>query len=348
MSLVGPYVHHIDPIIGTIFGVHLWWYGLSYTTGFLSAYLFIKRNRDRIGISPRSVYDLTLLLMVGVLLGGRFVEIAFYEWPFYRTHIALIPAYWLGGMATHGLLFGGLIGIWLFSRYHDKPFLSVTDVLVIPAAIIMGLGRIGNFIDGQIVGSVTTVWWGVKFPDAEGFRHPVVLYDGLKNLLIVPILMLADRRPLPQGVRTGIFLFLYAFLRIFVDLFREYPTTLLGLATGQVLNILMSVLGLFLVLAPLVKSHAHADTAATPAANRQPDRLTRGFGWRRLSFAALLLFSLVIPSDWTQDIPARYGHRHAGLSYSAIYPRIPASPEAVQPQADSPHEPDQTLPPTPK
>ena len=333
MSLVGPYVHHIDPIIGTIFGVHLWWYGLSYTTGFLSAFLFIKRNRDRIGLSPRSVYDLTLLLMVGVLIGGRFVEIAFYEWPFYRAHIALIPAYWLGGMATHGLLFGGLIGIWLFSRYHGKPFLSLTDALVIPAAIIMGLGRIGNFIDGQIVGSVTTVWWGVKFPDAEGFRHPVVLYDGLKNLLIVPILMFADRRRLPLGVRTGIFLFLYAFLRIFVDMFREYPTTLLGLATGQVLNILMSLLGLVLVLAPLVKHRVLADTTATPVANRQQERMTGELGWRRLSFAALLLFSLVIPSDWTQDIPARYGHRHPGLSYSAIYPRIPASPEAVLPNA---------------
>ena len=333
MSLVGPYVHHIDPIIGTIFGVHLWWYGLSYTTGFLSAFLFIKRNRDRIGLSPRSVYDLTLLLMVGVLIGGRFVEIAFYEWPFYRAHIALIPAYWLGGMATHGLLFGGLIGIWLFSRYHGKPFLSVTDAIVIPAAIIMGLGRIGNFIDGQIVGSVTTGWWGVKFPDAEGFRHPVVLYDGLKNLLIVPILMFADRRRLPLGVRTGIFLFLYAFLRIFVDMFREYPTTLLGLATGQVLNILMSLLGLVLVLAPLVKHRVLADTSATPVANRQQERMTGELGWRRLSFAALLLFSLVIPSDWTQDIPARYGHRHPGLSYSAIYPRIPASPEAVPPNA---------------
>ena len=76
------------------------------------------------------------------------------------------------------------------------------------------------------------------------------LYDGLKNLLIVPILLYAGRQPLPQGVQTGIFLFLYAFLRIFVDVFREYPTTLLGLATGQVLNILLSILGLGLILIP--------------------------------------------------------------------------------------------------
>ena len=335
MSIVGPYVHRIDPIIGTILGVHLWWYGLSYSPGFLNAELFIKRRRGQLGLSTRTVYDLSLLLAVGVLLGGRFVEVVFYEWPFYREHLALIPAYWLGGMATHGLLLGGLIGVWVFSRLHGKPVLAVTDALAVPAAVIMGLGRIGNFIDGQIVGSVTTVWWAVKFPDAEGFRHPVVVYDGLKNLLIVPVLMYAGKRPLPQGVRTGIFLFLYAFLRIFVDVFREYPTTLLGLATGQVLNLLLSVLGLSLILVPSWMGRGRADAAVPRALNPQEDLPSEGLGWRPLAFAALLLFSLVLPSDWTQDVPARYGHRHAGLSYSPIYPRIAASPEPVQSKTDT-------------
>jgi len=240
MSFAGPFVHHIDPIIGTIFGVHLWWYGLSYTLGFLNAHLFVMRRRTRLGLSVPAVYDLSILLALGVLIGGRFVEVVFYEWPFYSNHVALIPAYWLGGMATHGLLFGGLVGVITFSRLHGRRFLTVTDALAIPAAAIMGIGRLGNFIDGQIVGSVTNVWWAFKFPDAEGFRHPVVLYDGLKNLLIIPVLWFAARRTPPTGVLTGIFLFLYAFLRIFVDLFREYPTSLLGLATGQVLNILIS------------------------------------------------------------------------------------------------------------
>ena len=335
MSIIGPYVHHIDPIIGTIFGVHLWWYGLSYTLGFLNAHLFINSRRCQLGLSARSGYNLSLLLAVGVLVGGRCAEVAFYEWPFYREHAALIPAYWLGGMATHGLLLGGLTGVWTFSRLHGMPFLGITDALAIPAAVIMGLGRIGNFIDGQIVGSVTTVWWAVKFPDAEGLRHPVVLYDGLKNLLIVPMLMYAGKRELPRGVRTGIFLFLYAFLRMFIDVFREYPTTLLGLATGQVLNILLSVLGLELILIPFWKSRGRT-AAAVPFAVHTPEGLpSEDLGWRRLSFASLLLFSLVIPSDWTQNVPARYGHRHEGLRYSAMYPRIAASPESARPTTDS-------------
>ncbi len=334
MPIVGPYNHRIDPIIGTIFGVHLWWYGLSYTLGFLNAHRSINRQRGRLGLSPRSVYSLSLLLALGVLLGGRLVEVAFYEWPFYREHLTLIPAYWLGGMATHGLLLGGLIGIWVFSRRHRTPFLEITDALAIPAAVIMGLGRIGNFIDGQIVGSMTTVWWAVKFPDAPGFRHPVVLYDGLKNLLIVPALMYVAKRQPPRGVRTGMFLFLYAFLRIFIDVFREYPTTLLGLATGQVLNILLSALGLGLILIPCWKCRRRSEGPAPLAVHTRDDLRSDGLGWRRLALAMVLLLSLVIPSDWTQDVPARYGQRHEGVRYSRIYPRIAASAKPVRVKKD--------------
>jgi len=331
MPFEGPYVHRIDPIIVTILGVHLWWYGASYALGFLNAHGCIRRKRRELGLSIRSVYSLSLFLAGGVLLGGRFVEVVFYEWPFYGEHPGLIPAYWLGGMATHGLLLGGLIGIWVFCRLERRRFLSITDALAIPAAVILGLGRIGNFIDGQIVGSVTTAWWGVKFPDAEGFRQPVVLYDGLKNLLIVPLLMAAEGRRLPEGARTGLFLFLYAFARIFVDMFREYPTTLLGWATGQVLNVLLSALGLGVALLSFWKrgEPRKATVLVSPAQDKpQPAGLT----WQRLSLAALLLFSLVLPSDWTQDVPSRYGHRHPGLEYSALYPRIDPSPPGIGPK----------------
>lgn len=335
MSILGPYVHRIDPIIATVCGVHLWWYGLSYTLGFLNAHLFVRRKRAALGLPLRSVYELSLLLAFGVLFGGRLVEVIFYEWPFYRDHAALIPAYWLGGMATHGLLFGGLLGVWAFSRLRGAPFLGITDALAIPAAVIMGLGRLGNFIDGQIVGSVTSVWWAVKFPDAEGFRHPVVLYDGLKNLLIVPVLICAARRQAPMGVQTGIFLFLYSFIRLFIDMFREYPTTLLGLATGQVLNLALSLLGLGLIAVCLRRSRGRTGGAAAEPAGLREEPPASGPGWRRQLFAALLLFSLVLPSDWTQDVPSRYGRRHAGLRYSAVYPRVATAPEPAAAKAGS-------------
>src|SRR5574341_791426 len=132
MSWLGPYVHRIDPIIGTVFGVHLWWYGLSYSLGFLNIFLFLRRSRSRLGLSIGTVYRLTLFVTVGVLAGGRFVEVLFYEWPFYRASLQLIPAYWLGGMATHGLLLGAVTGIASLCWVYGWPFLVVTDVLATP------------------------------------------------------------------------------------------------------------------------------------------------------------------------------------------------------------------------
>ena len=328
MTLLGPYVHKIDPIIFTVAGVHLWWYGLSYSLGFLDVFWFSRRVRDHLGLATRMVYHLAILVSAGVLVGGRLIEVVVYEWPFYREHPSCIPAYWLGGMATHGLLLGGITGILLFCWIYRKPFLSVTDILVVAGAFTLGAGRIGNFIDGQIIGPPTDVWWAVKFPDAEGFRHPVVLYDGIKNLLLIPLLLWVRRKQPPPGVVTGVFLFSYAFLRIFIDIFREYPTSLLGLATGQALNIVLSVVGLTLLVwrlrqGPRVATSSHD---ARSRLNIEPAGNGRLF-WPRAIFAAFVLFSLTIPSDWTQDVPARYGKRHPGLHHSSLYPRIDTRPE---------------------
>ena len=313
------YVHDIDPIIGTILGVHLWWYGLTYVLGFMCVFVVLKARQDALGLSQRGGYRLTLLITAGVLIGGRLVQVIFYERLFYLTYPELVPAYWLGGMASHGLLFGGLLGILLFCRLDRRRVLPVSDVLSVAGAFILGVGRLGNFIDGQIVGGVTDVPWAVKFPDAKGWRHPVVLYDGAKNLLLIPLLLYLGRRPRAPGFITGMFLFLYAFLRIFTDLFREYSTTLLGLATGQTLNILMSIFGLALMAWSMRRRETQAAGRTPPGAGMS----VRGsLLVPRSIFIGLLLFSLTVPSDWTQDIPARYGKRHPGLEYSVLYPRI--------------------------
>ena len=318
MSLLGPYIHSIDPIIGTIFGVHLWWYGLSYTLGFFNAFNFIGKRRAKLALTEVQVYDLAIMIAAGVLVGGRAVEVAFYEWPFYAENLKLIPALWLGGMASHGLLVGGLVAVWVFCRIYDKPFLMMTDALAAPASFILGAGRIGNFIDGQILGSLTNVPWAVKFPDAEGFRHPVVLYDGLKNLAIIPVLLyIGIRFKPPRGFITGLFLFLYSFLRIPVDLFREYPTSLLGLDTGQTLNIGLSIVGLVVI----GLSYRWSDVTEMEEGGDQMEPPVE-IGWRKPVFIILIVLCLAIPSDWTQDVPERYGKRHPGLHHSALYPQI--------------------------
>jgi phosphatidylglycerol:prolipoprotein diacylglycerol transferase len=323
-SFLGPYVHRIDPLLGDAGGVYLWWYGLSYALGFLQIHRWLGCHRRELGLSGADVYTLTFCFSGGVLLGGRLIQVGFDEWSFYSAHPGLIPALWLGGMATHGLLVGAAAGTAAFALACRRPFLELADALVIPGAFLMGIGRIGNFIDGQIVGSVTDVWWAVKFPDAEGFRHPVVLYDGFKNLLLIPYLLHVRRTNPTPGATAARFIFWYAFLRVGVDLFRDYPTHRLALGTGQTLNLAMAALGAVLLYRSRLRRQGRlrprsvaASGAGTTAVNARPAQR-----WHRLAFALLLAFCLTIPSNWTQDIPVRYRSRHPGLQYSWLYPPL--------------------------
>ncbi len=321
------YVHQIDPVIGEVASIYLWWYGASYTLGLLGAFFWIRRVRGDLGYDMHAVFRLTIMLSIGVLLGGRIVEVVFYEWAYYGEHLLHIAAIWLGGMSTHGILLGAVTSVWLFCRISRKEFLPVADELAIAGAYIMGLGRIGNFIDGQIAGSITDVCWAVKFPDLEGFRHPVVLYDGIKNLLLVPFLIFIRSRRPPKGVVLAHFILWYGFLRIFVDIFREYRTELAGFPPGQEFNLLMTLLGIgLLIWIYRFKRRTRTEIApdVVPGSGRQATWM------QRISFIVLIIIPLVIPSDWTQDVPERYGSRHEGLEHSIIYPRILTTPDETE------------------
>lgn len=318
--MIGPFVHNIDPIIFSIGGVHIWFYGLSFTLGFLNAHLFLRRNRETIGLSLSKVYELTLFLAVGVSIGGRALVVINNEWDFYREHLLLIPSIWVGGFATHGLIFGGAAGVLLFCYINRVPLRPLLDVLAISAAIILGFGRIGNFIDGQIYGSITEVPWAVKFPVIESFRHPVVLYDGLKNFLLVPILLWIRSRGVPPGRIAVLFLIFYAGFRIPIDFFREYPNTLFGMPNGQAWNLMTVALGLILLAINLLRSRKFADVNDQKAKSTNSNG--ENPGWRRALLFVVCLIPLVIPSDATRDVPVSYGERHPAIEHSWMYPPI--------------------------
>lgn len=318
----GPFVHNLDPVLADIGGVYLWHYGLFYTLGFLILYLWLRMQRQQIGLTLKEVYDLSILSSLGVLIGGRLVAVIFYEWSYYGNHLDQIPAYWIGGMGSHGFISGVVIAIWLFCRLKGKSFFQISDAIVIPAAFLLGLGRFANFIDGQIVGSLTDVWWAVQFPDAEGYRHPVVLYDGAKNFLLVPLLLYIRHKNPPRGVLTAHFILWYGFFRIFIDIFRDYRTDIIGIPPGQIFNASMAIIGVALLFWFYWKQRDKKVTADTLRTTPSEEIAAGGLWWRKIIFGAILVFSLVIPSDHTQDIPLVYGKRHPGLQHSALYPPI--------------------------
>ncbi len=236
----------IDPVMARIGGLDLYWYGFAYTFGFAGLWLWLELQRGQFGWSARRSSAACFIFIFSILLSGRLFEVAVYEWDWYRQRPGQILMFWKGGMATHGLLLGSVIGAAIIAAWTRTPLLRLLDMLSVPAAFIFGVGRIGNFIEGGVIGTQTNVPWGVNFSGVEGFRHPVSLYDGLKNLALVRCSSAScNDGPLvtvwPPEASFGL-----CRPAIFVDQFRDVLVVRVG--PGQGFNLAMALAGVVVLL----------------------------------------------------------------------------------------------------
>ena len=182
-----------DPIAFQIGPVAVRWYGLMYLVGF-ALFVVLGKVRARrnllTGWHPRDVDDMLFYGVFGVILGGRLGYVLFYKPLYYLAHPLEILQVWSGGMSFHGGFLGVLAALWLFARHRDKRFLDVTDFVAPLVPLGLAAGRLGNFINGELVGRVTDVPWAMVFPQVDGLpRHPSQLYQfGLEGVLLFLLL----------------------------------------------------------------------------------------------------------------------------------------------------------------
>ncbi|MER3422790.1 MAG: prolipoprotein diacylglyceryl transferase [Nitrospiraceae bacterium] len=164
---------NIDPVFLRLGPLQFRWYGLMYLLALTAAYFVIKgRSAARgVKITKDQLYDLIVYSAVGVFLGGRLGYVLFYNLPYYLDHPSKIIAVWEGGMSFHGGLLGTILAILLFCRRRGLPPYTVADMAAVAVPIGLGLGRIGNFINGELYGRITKVPWAMQFPK-ELFDHP--------------------------------------------------------------------------------------------------------------------------------------------------------------------------------
>ena len=259
----------IDPVAVSFGPVRLHWYGVMYIAAFLAAWLLgrCRAARPGSGWTADQVDDLATWAMLGVVLGARLGDILFYDLDAYLADPLEVFRVWNGGMSFHGGLVGVLSAALWWSLRHKKRFLDVTDFVapLVPPGLFFG--RLGNFINGELWGKVTTVDWGMVFPGAgELPRHPTQLYEaGLEGLLLFTILWVYSRKPRPLGAVSGLFAVLYALCRIGVEFFR-LPDPQLGylffgwVTMGQVLCLPLLLAGVLLLAhAAYEKRHPSRD-----------------------------------------------------------------------------------------
>jgi phosphatidylglycerol:prolipoprotein diacylglycerol transferase len=241
-----------DPIAFQIGPVAVRWYGLMYLVGFvLFAVLGKHRARQNLltGWHPRDVDDMLFLGVFGVILGGRLGYVLFYKPGYYFAHPLEIFQLWEGGMSFHGGFLGVLVAMAFFAHRRGKRWLDVMDFVAPLCPLGLAAGRLGNFINAELVGRVTDVPWAMVFPNVDNQpRHPSQLYEfGLEGLLLFVILWTYASRQRPMGAVSGLFLLGYGAFRFIVEFTRE-PDSFLGLlaaglSMGQWLSVPMMAIG---------------------------------------------------------------------------------------------------------
>lgn len=244
---------NFDPVFFRLGPLEFRWYGLMYVFGFIGSYFVILKQSARRGIplNKDDVADLIFAVALGVILGGRTGYVLFYNLQDYLAHPLKVFAVWEGGMSFHGGLAGAFAGGFWYCRKKKLPFLALADLGAMAAPIGLGLGRIGNFINGELYGRTTDLPWGIIFPDPRAGnlpRHPSQLYEAfLEGPVLFALLWLLGRGKRPQGAILWAFIALYGIFRCTVEFFRE-PDSQLGfflggVSMGQLLSLPMVVAG---------------------------------------------------------------------------------------------------------
>jgi phosphatidylglycerol:prolipoprotein diacylglycerol transferase len=265
-------VDNLNPVLLHLGTLQIRWYGMMYALSFIIGYYLICYLAPKRGVplGGDGVAELIVYLVAGVLLGGRLGYVLFYNLPYYLEHPVQIVAVWDGGMSFHGGLIGVTVGGLLFSRKSRIPFWSLTELVVPVAPMGLFLGRIGNFINGELWGRPSNVPWAMIFPRAplvHGVmvpRHPSQLYEAiLEGLVLFTILWVLARKPRPKGLLLGTFLTFYGLFRSFVEFFRQ-PDPQLGyiggfITMGQILSIPMVLIGIGLIVWAVRRSRSSSE-----------------------------------------------------------------------------------------
>ncbi len=250
----------INPTIVKLGMFEIRWYGLFYIVGFIIAFIFVKKNYARKNIEMKKEDYETLLfnLMLGVIIGGRLGYILFYNFQFYLIHPLQIFAVWQGGMSFHGGAIGVIIFGYIFCKKHNYSFLKLADPVMPFVSIALFLGRIGNFINGELWGRATNVPWAIVFPlDPQKLpRHPSQFYEAfLEGALLFTITYIMFRKIKKPGIVFWSWIGLYGLFRTLVEFVRQPDENLghlIGFMTmGQILSsvmIISSLVALVLII----------------------------------------------------------------------------------------------------
>ena len=255
------YTHNLDPVLFDFGFLVIRWYSLAYIFGILIGWwlgkrIILKRFQNlNFNFDIKEFDNLITYIIISMLLGGRIGYVLFYNFGYYLSNPFDIIKIWEGGMSFHGALIGIILGTYWFSIKKNIPTFFLLDIVSFVAPIGIFFGRIANFINGELVGKTTDVFWGVIFPNIDNnIRHPSQLYEAFFEGVVLFIIMssILFRSNYKTGTCSYIFLIFYGIFRTFSEFFRE-PDSQVGylfnlISKGTMLSFLMILAGIIIFL----------------------------------------------------------------------------------------------------
>ena len=246
---------NIDPVLVQLGPVAIHWYGVMYLLAFGSALWLGNRRAAVAGFTKDQVSDMIFFGAIGVVLGGRFGYILFYQFDAFLAQPSMLLRVWEGGMSFHGGLLGVIVSTLWFARKHQVTFNQIMDFVAPLVPIGLGAGRLGNFIGGELWGRPTDLPWGMVFPHVDQLaRHPSQLYQlALEGVMLFVLVWLYSAKPRPALRVSGMFLLGYGIQRLVVEFARQPDAHLNYVAfnwmtQGQLLSLPMIALGIYLLV----------------------------------------------------------------------------------------------------
>jgi phosphatidylglycerol---prolipoprotein diacylglyceryl transferase len=255
------YIHDLNPILINFGFFEVRWYSLAYIFGILIGWWVAKKiinfniQNKNIKFNSEIFDDLISYIIISMIVGGRLGYIIFYNLSYYLSNPLDIFKIWQGGMSFHGALVGIILGTYLFSnKVKIKPIFFL-DIIASVAPIGIFFGRIANFINGELYGKPTNLFWSVIFPEIDKIpRHPSQLYEAaLEGVMLFLILItLTYKKSIKTGMVSALFMILYGLFRIISEQFRE-PDLQIGylfdfISMGSILSFFMILIGLFILM----------------------------------------------------------------------------------------------------
>tara|TARA_Y100000591_G_C21681524_1_gene618306 strand:- start:160 stop:930 length:771 start_codon:yes stop_codon:yes gene_type:complete len=248
------FINNFDPVALNFFSLEIRWYSLSYIFGILFAWIYCKKFLIKDEKILNLFDDLITYIIIGVIIGGRLGYIIFYNLSYYSKNILEIFMVWEGGMSFHGGVIGVIIATYIFSKKNNINSFIFLDLISMAAPIGIFLGRLANFINSELYGRETSLFWSVKFEKIDNvFRHPSQIYEAIfEGLILFILLNFVFKKQIYKnpGIISAFFLIFYSIFRFFIEFTREPDIQigyiLINLTLGQLLCFLFFMFGLFL------------------------------------------------------------------------------------------------------